>query len=479
MSPTSEQFEGGKQSPGPLPGSERHTPEPVALAPSHVARSVLGLSVAAYGAVAIWLVWRTSVLEPFADMFDWLERWGRLQRDGDLVRYLWAPHNFHHMVITLGVLAADIGLFDGQGYLFLGVGVACLAATAAILARLAARAAGPGLRLVGAGGALALSLMGCDVLDATTAIDTTYVHALVFAVAAIWLAAGDGGATRRGGALACAVASGLGSAVGLAVWPALAFAAWRGGRRGWMLAILATGAVWSGVYLLGEFGTRGLGALHQERPSLATSVPLFINYLALPWMRADPALGGPLGLAILVVALAALFMSVRSPAPQARAAEALIVFSLGTAAMAGLARTADMTPALMPMRYAVLLIPLHVGLWILALPLVRRVWTEHPRIGDATAVVAAVSLLAHQAVMSVYAVRTNDIVLEALTDFRAGGASAMPALFGPDLARARAIAADLKRQGLYQSELRAAPSSVRRAVAALPDPSAVSGPPVR
>ena len=57
----------------------------------------------------------------------------------------------------------------------------------------AGRAAGPGLRLVGGGVAVALSLMGCDILDANADIETTYVHALVFAVAAILLAQAPGG----------------------------------------------------------------------------------------------------------------------------------------------------------------------------------------------------------------------------------------------------------------------------------------------
>src|ERR1700744_5954890 len=119
-------------------------------------RWIFALALAVYGAIAVWLVWRTSVLEPYSDMIDWAERWLRLQTDHDLAQYFWIPHNFHHLVLMLGVLDADIRLFGGQGYLFLAVGVACLAATAAMMTALAVKAAGPGLRLLAGGMALAI-----------------------------------------------------------------------------------------------------------------------------------------------------------------------------------------------------------------------------------------------------------------------------------------------------------------------------------
>ncbi|MBS0360439.1 MAG: hypothetical protein JSR98_03580, partial [Proteobacteria bacterium] len=177
-----------------------------ASGPSRPARVVFGLALATYLAAEAWLLWRTSILEPFSDMFDWIARWKVLQADGNLGRYLWAPHNFHHLVWSFGVLDLDLKVFGGQSYLFLAVGVACLVVTAAMLARLGAQAAGPGLRLIGGGVALAIALMGCDVLDANVDINTTYVHALVFAVAAIVLGAdlGDRPWARGGASLICA-----------------------------------------------------------------------------------------------------------------------------------------------------------------------------------------------------------------------------------------------------------------------------------
>ena len=277
---------------------------------SRPAKAAFAGALAIYLTVAAWLVWRTSILEPYSDMYDWLVRWRVWQVDGDLGRYLWAPHNFHHLVWTFAVLGLDIGAFGASGYLFLAVGVLCLAGTAAMLARLAAQAAEQGLRLVGAGVALALSLMGCDILDATADINTTYVHALVFAVAAILLAQALGGrpTLRRGGALACAVAAGLGSAAGLAVWPALLFAGLRRGERRWAAVVLAAGAALSALYLVGDTSPTAGAATHG---GVIEAAELFLNYLALPWVRAAPAAGLPIGVAVLAVSVAAIVAKAR------------------------------------------------------------------------------------------------------------------------------------------------------------------------
>jgi hypothetical protein len=428
---------------------------------SPAVRLVFALALALYLGVAAWLLWRTSILEAYSDMYDWIARWDRLQADGELGRYLWAPHNFHHLVWTFAVLGADIRAFGANGYLFLAAGALCLAATAAMLASLGAAAAGQGLRLVGAGGAAALCLTGCDVLDASVDINTTYVHALVFAVAAIVLAQAPGGTSlrRRCGALACALAAGLGSAAGLAVWPALLFAAWRGGERRWMWTVLAAGVAFSGLYLLGETAgpTGATGAAGGVR--LGEAIALAVNYLALPWLRGAPSAGWVMGLVVLALSVAALATKGwRGAAWPERAAVALILFSLTTAAMAGVARTGATAPQLPPMRYAVFLAPLHVGLWVLALPYLRQAWEKRPARWEAAVVAAAAVMLLHQAVMTVYAVQTADRTLRVVADFRAGRRTPqMTATIYPDLGKAQALAGAMRREGVYQRELRPDP----------------------
>jgi hypothetical protein len=424
-------------------------------------RLAFAAALAVYLGCAVWLVWRTAILEPYSDMYDWMGRWYRLQTDGDLGRYLWAPHNFHHLVWTFTVLDLDIRAFGARSYLFVAVGVLCLAGTAAMLAGVAGAAAGHGLRLVGAGVAAALSAMGCHILDVNADIETAYVHALVFAVAAILLAQAPGGRPilRRGGALACAVAAGLGSAAGLAVWPALLFGAWRSGRHGWTAVVLAAGAAFSGLYLLGQGPSpdAGLGAVG-GRP--AEAVALAINYLALPWSRAVPAVGWPLGLTVLVVALTAVALKGRRGAPwPERVAVPLILFSLMTAAMAGVARTGAIAPDMVPMRFAVFLIPLHTGLWILAAPHLRRALERRPRATAGAVAAAAALMLAHQGVMAIYAVRTADANLRIIADFRSGKRNpAMRAMIYPNLDGAWGLAMRMRRDGLYRYEWRADPS---------------------
>ena len=434
-----------------------------AAGPSRLVRLAFGGTIGLYAAVCGWLVWRVSVLEPFSDMIDWIDRWLALQRDGDLLRYYWTPHNFHHLLWTLGVLDLDARAAGGQGYLFLAVGAACMAGVAAMIAGLGARAAGPGMRLVGGGVALALSLMGCHVIDASIPINTTYYHALIFAVAAILLSESrsPGG---RFAALACACAASFGSAAGLAVWPALAFTALRGRRFGWLSLVLAAGAINSGVYMLGEGAAGGVATVGHAGFSAVKSGLLFISFLGLPWMRAAPVVGPLIGLTVLMAGLAAAGLRGGKEAPSPdRIAVTLIVFSLGTAAMAGLARTGDMAPDLVPMRYAVFLIPLQVGLWILALPWVRRAWAGRPRVMDAVLVGLCLGLLAHQGVMAIYAVRTGDITLRDLADWRAGGRSPeVVAVIYPIRERAERVSAVLKARGFYQHELRRDPPAAAR-----------------
>ncbi len=430
-------------------------------------RLMFGAALALCLALAAWLAWRTAILEPYSDMFDWMQRYYRLQADGDFRRYLWAPHNFHHLVWTFLVLDLDIRAFGASSYLFLAIGVLCLAATAAMLAYVAAMAAGPGLRLVGGGGAAALSAMGCHVLDASADINTTYVHALVFAVAAILLGEGPSGRLgpiRQVAALTCALAAGLGNAAGLAVWPALLFGTLRRGDRAATFAVLAVGGAFALLYGVGESGplNPAAGALGPHRAFEA--VGLTLNYLGLPWARGIPGTGGTVGLLILVASGAAIAFDARRAAswPE-RAAAPLILFSLGTAAMAGVARTGVLASGVAPMRYAIFLIPLHVGLWILALPHLRRALGRWPRSIAGAVVASAALMVVHQGVMAVYAVRTADANLQVIADFRAGKRTpAMVPTIYPDLRAAWPISDRMRRDGLYQRELRPDPRVAQR-----------------
>jgi len=421
---------------------------------------IFGVALAAILTCAAWLVWRTSILEPYSDMYDWIARYEQFQVDGDLGRYLWAPHNFHHLVWTFAILALDIRVFGASGYLFLAVGVASLVGISAMLGRTAGEAAGRGFRLLGFGFAAGLSLMGCHVLDASTDINTTYLHALVFAVAAILIAEapGERRGPRQAASFACAVASALGSAAGLAVWPALILGAWRRGERGWSFALTAGALVFAALYAVGQPAriNPALGALDMAR--LGETLSLFVNYLGLPWSR-GVAQGWVLGLTALAAAtMGVAFRGRGGAAWTERAGVSLIVFSLGTAVLAAVARSGAYDPRLVPLRYAVFLIPLHVGLWILALPYLRQAWVRRPRAVEGLIVAASILMVANQADMAVYAMTSADQHLRAIVDFKAGRRTPqMLTAIHPNLPTAASVTEWLRQGGLYQRELRPDP----------------------
>ena len=389
-------------------------------------------------------------------MFDWIARWFAYRQDGNLVHYLLAPDNFHRIVWSFALLDLDARLVGASGYLFPLAGAIGRAVTALLLGREAARAA-PGLGLVGAGFAAMLTLMSAATLDAAIAINGDYVYCLAFAALSIVLASGPTatpGLSRALAALLAAMASAFGIGVGLALWPVLLFGAlraradWR-----WTAAITVVGAIFGGLYLHGQAPPAGSGG-----PILAAG-ELFLSFLGLPWTRAVPAGGLLLGLVLTLGGVAGLARRGGPGAPRAeRTACALILFSLLAALMAAVGRTGITDPLAPPLRYAVFVTPLHVGLLILALPWLARRRAARPGAFDLAVAAVGVLALGQLAVMGHAAVRTTDVNRQLIADFRAGQTTpAMTATVHPDLAHARALSDRLRREGLYQRELHLAP----------------------
>ncbi len=409
--------------------------------------------------IAAYLVWRTAVLQPYSDMFDWIARYYRFRADGDLAGYLLAPHNFHRIVWTFLALDLDIRLFGAVGVLPIAVALACLAVTAAILASVAADAAGTGFRLVGGGLAAALSTMGCHILDVSLHITTPYLHGLVFGVAAIALgepaATSAAGLGRRAAALVCAAAAGLGIAGGLAVWLVLAFGAWRRRDWPWLMTVAAAGAVFCALYASGQPTPPNPGHGGHGLSALGDAVALGLNYLGLPWTRGAPALGWLLGLVVLALGLAAIALRGRAGATRPeRVATQLILLSLGVAALTVIGRTGLEAPRDVPMRYAVFMIPLHAGLCILALPAARRLWIARPKLGAAAVYALSALMVSNQVLMAVFAIRTADINRQVVAAFRAGATTPQMEVIYADLSAARAIEDRLRCDGFFQFEVK-------------------------
>jgi hypothetical protein len=447
----------------PPASAERDEPSPGAQASGEVRwlrwAAVAALAIYLAGALYLWR--RSAVLTPYSDEFDWIFRWRQLQMAHDWPDYLLRPVNLHRMPWTFGLLALDIDGFGGTNLPLVLSGALSLAVMAWALAREAARAAP--VPLAPAAGVLAamLALMAGNVLDASSPITVNYTHGAVFAVLAIVLSEAAGPRVRlwRAAALLCAMASGLGDAAGLAVWPVLALSALRRRDRPWLAVIVATGLPYLALYAAGQgHDTRAstFGALHDPH----AAVQLALSCLALPWARLAPHLSWIAGLGVAALASVALATRGGETAPRAeRVACALILFSLGVAAMAGLGRSGVETAVEAPVRYAVLMAPLHVGLLMLAAPWMAALWRANRKAAAALVVAALGLMLGQDALMSAKAIQATDALKAVIAEFQAGRRTPqMQVLVHPDLAHAQAMLDGLRRDGLFRGSQLARPS---------------------
>jgi hypothetical protein len=418
-----------------------------------VLRLVILMVFAADLAVSAWVGWRSAVLEPYSDMFDWVARWWAYRADGDAWRYLIAPANFHRPALIMSILYADLRFFGARNLMFVLAGSTALLAAATLLGRTAARSAPAGHGLaVGVLGAM-LTLMAGNILDAVIPININYSLGLAIGLLAILVAEPRPGEPTSpwrvaGGLILFALAT-LGDAVAVAVWPAMVFGAWQG-RRGAaaFLAILAGGAVVVALYAWGQTPPAGPPA------QAAASLRLGLNVLGLPWTRVAGSLGWAVGLVFLMASGWALAWTSRQgpEARGARIASQMILFSLGAAALAALGRTGSGAEA--PLRYAVLMAPMQVGLLILAARWIGGAAGRPQRALDATLVLIAVLLLGQQLAMARAAIATTDVTRGLLAQFKAGGRSpAMAERLHPDLEHAAEIQRRMDREGVYQWEL--------------------------
>jgi hypothetical protein len=429
-------------------------------------RGVVAVALTLYLLLTAVVLWRSAMLTPYSDEIDWVMRWYALKANHDWAAYLLAPVNFHRIPLTFGLLALDIEALGATNLVLIGSGALSLAVMAWVLGRAAANAAAPPLKLSATAIAVMLSLMAGSVLDAATPINTNYTHGAVLAVVAIVLAEGasDGALAWRGPlALLFAVLAGLGDAAALALWPVLALGAARRRRWGWLAATLGVGAIYVGAYLSGQTGGAGASAsqaLHQPFAALR----LALGYLVLPWSRLLLGYAWIGGLVVALAALAAVWLQGgRNASSSQRIACALIGFTLVTAAMAGLGRTGVGDPDNVPLRYAVLVTPLHVGFLMLALPWAAELWRANRAAAEALAAALVLGLLAQDAVMAVKVVRASDVNRHLVADFKAGlRTPAMQITVHPDLTRAQAVYAAMARDGLFQHELHLKPRSPPR-----------------
>ena len=413
------------------------------------------LIAAAHLGLFAYFGYQSRVLRPYSDMFDLIGFYFQSQDDGNWLHYLLEPHNYHRLIWYRLLLALDVAL-KGTGLPFVVVALACMTGIAVMLTRQVAATGVERMKLPGMVFILMLVLSTSNSVDLSVPANTPYVHTLLFAVAAILLAqrrAVDGGPVGRArlAALACACGAAFSNAVGLVLWPALAFLAWRAGKseRPWLITILATGGAFATAYVWDQASHGGETALTVE--SLVKMADYFFNYLGLPWSRAHASGGRLVGMMLFGLALIALFRKGGEGATKAeRVALGLILFSLGTALLAALGRRDIAESVIAPGRYSLLVTPLKVGLVLLALPALERTWLARPRVVETCLLALFAVYLFKQAAIGEVVAEKQRVVRATITQFHEGvRTEQMTLLIHPDLAHAEALCQEMRSRGLY------------------------------
>jgi hypothetical protein len=221
-----------------------------------------------------------------------------------------------------------------------------------------------------------------------------------------------------------------------------------------LIAIAVVGGGYGLAYLSGL--PLPSGAVAPSAPDAVAKLFFYVfAYLGLPLSRlAALRVAGEAWGAMLVAAGVAAVIRVGLVARQAtrleRIATGLILFSVGGAVLAALGRSGY--AAEIPVRYTVLVIPLHVGLLALVLDWVggRPVMVQRPGVVLACGIAAGVVLLAQQVVVGRSAIVVAATMRGTIDRFYAGvhDPDIQRLVFQSGLDQADAIVADLRRDGL-------------------------------
>jgi hypothetical protein len=309
-----------------------------------------------------------------------------------------------------------------------------------------------------------LILTAANAVDCSVPVNIVYPLTLLFVVGACVLMdglaeSGPLGVGRGAAAVVLAAGAGLANAVGLLAWPVLLWSAWRNraGAR-WIVVIGLLSGAYGVAYLHGQVLSSGdVAPPASMLARVAKQSEYLLAYLGLPLSRV-PALrlvGEGLGAALLCGGLWALVrygLQLSAITRLERIAIGLILFSLGTAFLAALGRSQFAAEVELPVRYTVLVTPLHVGLLALAL----RWIADHPGVRRrsgvllAGGVVVSLILLAQQVVGAYAAVAAANTMPMRIDRFYAGvhDPEIERLVFHAGLPKADALVAALRREGL-------------------------------
>ena len=405
----------------------------------------------------------TRIHVPFWDSLGFIDAYFDHRAASGWLAYAWLPDNEHHSVWSRLLMLVEIEAFDGNGLSFQVFGTACLLAAAAALYLAFARA-GASAPIVRHAFMLICMLVFTvpAAVDCAVAMNGGYVHATgftVLALAAFGLA--DRAPWRYGGlAILAAIAASFGNAVGLLAWPILAWSAARGGMGWrWVLALAGLGIAFVVAYLAhlldgGSAGSPGRLLVDLSPERLRRLADYALAYAGLPWTRsASLAIPGRIvGAALLAAAawaLAAHGLWRKLPRLELLCL-GLILFSLGTLALATLGRVDQTMAVAVPVRYAVMMAPLQLGLLGLCWRHAARISTAWVPQASAALLAAAAVLLVAQLAAVPAAIAGSSTIAATVHRYIAGERDdSMQRVVYPDIAEADRIFARMRQAGIY------------------------------
>jgi hypothetical protein len=404
---------------------------------------------------------RSAILRPFGDMISWIDAYLQARDSGQWLAYLWMPHNEHHLLLIRALTALDVGWLHASGLPFVVAATASLMLIAwLVLTAVRGDAAfAPPRRALAWLGPMVL-LNNAAVADCAISINAVYPMALVFIVATVFLFDAQAEhtrhtSTRRALAFLTATLAGLCNGVGMVAWPVLLWSAWRGkARPGWLLTIALLGLAYGAIYLQG-LPTAGHARLSEMFvfPHLAKMANYLLAYLGLPLSRAPGLqLPGRLFGALLLAACLLVVMrdaiAPRQPGRLHRLGIGLILAGLAAASLAVAGRVDLTENVAVPLRYVVMLAPLHIGLLMVALPWLanRAVTAQQQARLLAGACACAAFLLIFQVLAGRTVIAASDAILATLDRYDAGlREPGMTHVLFPDLAVADRVLKEVRK----------------------------------
>ena len=416
----------------------------------------------AQGTVFLVVLVLTRISVPFWDMLSFVDDYMTHRQTGNFLAYLLLPDNEHYSVWSRLLTIVDIELFDGSGPSFQLFGLSCLLAGLMVFCFEIRHSCLPApLRRDMLALTCMLFLTVPAAVDCAVPMNGGYVQATGFVIISLVLLDGRGeegrhASARRATAVIAAMAASFGNAVGLLAWPILLWSAWRG-RLGWAWhgGIAGFGAGFVAIYLVhlvAGAATSGDGFI--EPGHMLKVVDYALAYVGLPWTRAPilAAAGRLVGGLLLAGGVTALIRyggGTSLPTRLERICTGLIAFSMGTVALAALGRVDQAANVVVPVRYAVLLAPMHVGL----LGLVLHVTAVKPyrARARASALILAALLLVQQIPAAYAAVWASRTITDTVQQFLAGERDErMQSIVFPELTKAERIFARIRQRELYQ-----------------------------